>query len=446
MGLVALNALLKFSWLGVNELSGDEPFTVFWATRPLSEFWEMLRTENNPPLYFLLIKAWTWCVPLEEAWLRVPSALFSVFTIWPLFLLSRRLGNTGMAAVACLLFTLNNHQYAFAHEVRAYPLLLLLTALAAWLVVRGRGSSSSRATVTLAVVLAMLVWTHFFGWLVIGLLGICVLVLQELREERRRVLLASMIAVVAFLPYGFIFFQRAGESIAQGTWVDPHGPEEIWHMVRRWSNQPMVTLLLLLPLLVVLVRERARPYALRFALLWWLVPLIGLWLVQWWVPAYVDRYLLFASIGFYLAVAYALVSVMSTGWVRWVAPVIGIAAMSFTFTPWKDSGQHPSRVASQVGAWQRSPEAARILVRPYWYKITLWAHMDRSREDKAPWIEAWSENYNDARLIPGQGADELILVYLATKEDAGPPGEIEGFRKVEEQQTDALVRVVRYIR
>ena len=29
--LLALNALLKLSWLGVNELSGDEPFTVFWA-------------------------------------------------------------------------------------------------------------------------------------------------------------------------------------------------------------------------------------------------------------------------------------------------------------------------------------------------------------------------------------------------------------------------------
>ena len=85
LALLALNALLKFSWLGVNELSGDEPFTVFWATRPFSEFAVMLRTENNPPLYFLLIRAWTRLVPLEEAWLRVPSALFSILTVWPLF-------------------------------------------------------------------------------------------------------------------------------------------------------------------------------------------------------------------------------------------------------------------------------------------------------------------------------------------------------------------------
>jgi hypothetical protein len=447
LGLLALNTLLKCTWLGVNELSGDEPFTVFWATRPFAEFASMLRTENNPPMFFLLIKAWTHCVPLEEAWLRVPSALFSVLTVWPLFLLARRLGNGQMALVACLLFTLNNHQYAFAHEVRGYSLLLLLTALAAWLVVRGPGGSAVRSTALLAAVFTAVAWTHFFGWLVIGLLGVCVMVFPELREERRRVLLASIIAIVAFLPYGFIFFQRAGESIAHGTWVDPHGPEEIWHMVRRWSNQPVVTLLLVVPLLLVLVRERLRPYALRFALLWWLLPLLGLWLVQWWVPAYVDRYLLFASIGFYLAAGYALTNLVSKGWSRWVATVIAVAAMAFTFTPWRDNGQYPSHVAAQVRAWQRSPEVPPVLVRPFWYKTTLWAYMDRSREGKAPWLQAWSENYNDAQgLMPIDEADELILVYTAATEESGPRPMIDGFHHMEEQQADGLVRVARYAR
>lgn len=447
LGLLALNALLKFSWLGVNELSGDEPFTVFWATRPLNEFWQMLRTENNPPLYFLLIKAWTGCVPLEEAWLRVPSALFSVLTVWPLFLLARGLGDTAMAVAASLLFTFNNHQYGFAHEVRGYSLLLLLTTLAAWLVVRGVGSHPVRSTTMLPVVFGALVWTHFFGWLVIGLLGICVHVLPELRDERRRFLFASLIAVGVFLPYGLIFFQRAGESIAHGTWVDPHGPEEIWHMVRRWSNQSVVTLLLLLPLLLVLFRERLRPFALRFALLWWLLPLIGLWLVQWWVPAYVDRYLLFASVGFYLGTGYAVTNTVRTGTGRWAAPVVAIAAMALTFTPWKDNDQHPSRVAVQVRAWQGLAAKFPVLVHPFWYKPTLWAHMDRSVDSVAPWSQAWSEQYNDASgMTHVEACDSLILVYMAAKEDAGPPQEVEGLRKVEERQADVFVRVALYTR
>ncbi len=447
LGLLALNALVKFSWLGTNELSGDEPFTLFWATRPMSEFSAMLRTENNPPLYFLLIKVWTWFVPLEEAWLRLPSALFSTLTVWPVFLLARKLGGLSMAAITCSLFTLNNHQYAYAHEVRGYSLFLLLAAVAAWLAVRGAGRSPRWSLITMAAVFTLMVWTHFFGWLVIGLIGLCAIVLLELREQRRRVLLAAAIAALAFLPYGLIFFQRAGESIAQGTWVKPHGAEEIWHMVRRWSNQPVVTLLLLVPLLVVIIRHRLASFPLRFALLWWLVPLFGLWAVQWLVPAFVDRYLLFASLGFYLAVGYALANLISNGWAQWAAPVVGVAAMAFTFTPWKDNGQHPSRVAAQVRAWQRSPDSPPVLVRPFWYKTTLWAHLDRSLDRPAPWRQPWSESYNDADGgVDLETTQQIILVHMAPVDETVDQPVFAGFRPVEERQVDPLVRVARYER
>lgn len=68
--LLALNALLKFNWLGVNELSGDEPFTVYWSLRGLPGILHMLQGENNPPLYFLIMKAWASVVPLEPARMR----------------------------------------------------------------------------------------------------------------------------------------------------------------------------------------------------------------------------------------------------------------------------------------------------------------------------------------------------------------------------------------
>lgn len=447
IALLAVSALLKSAWLGRNELGGDEPFTVFWATRPMSEFLEMLRTENNPPFYFLLIKAWIGHAPLEEAWLRVPSALFSALTVWPLFLLGRALGGRSTAVITCLLFLFSNHQYAYAHEVRAYSLLLLLTVLSMWLVLRGPAGSTRRSTMMLAAVFAAMAWTHFFAWLIIGLCCSCVLLLPELRESRRRVLVSSLIAAAAFLPYAFIFFQRAGESIAQGTWVRPHGPEEIWHMVRRWSNQPVVTLLLLIPLVAEVVRDRLRPLALRFALLWWLVPLIGLWLVQPWVPAYVDRYLLFASPGFYLAVGYGLTHVFDAPKARVLAPVLGVLAMLATFTPWKRKDQRPALVAAQVKLWQRPSGAVPVLVRPFWYKTTLWAHLDRSRDDRPPWSQAWSERYNDATEAQGEEeADEMIVVYMAApSEDTARPV-FAGFRWSEERQADPWVRVARYVR
>src|SRR6185295_8921665 len=100
-GLLLLNLALKLSWLGVNELAGDEPFTVHWSQQPFGVMLNMLREENNPPLYFLLIKWWSAIAPFEPAWLRVPSAVFSALTVWPLFLLTRRLSGSITALVAC---------------------------------------------------------------------------------------------------------------------------------------------------------------------------------------------------------------------------------------------------------------------------------------------------------------------------------------------------------
>jgi uncharacterized membrane protein len=442
--LLLLGAALKFSWLGASPLNGDEPFTLFWATRPWGEFTAMLRTENNPPLYFLLVRAWVALVPWSEAWLRLPSAVFSVLTVWPLYLAARSMGGSAMAVCAGLLFTLNNHQYIYAHELRGYSLLLLLAVVAIRLLLREARGPGWWSAGLLGLVFAGLVWTHFFGWLVIGLCLLCSLVLPELRAARRRTFLATCIAAVAFLPYAYIFFSRAGESIAQGTWVGPQGIDEIWHMIRRWSNQPVVTILLLMPVVVVLVRERLSALALRFGLLWWLVPLVGLWVVQWWVPAYLDRYLLFASPGFYLATAYGLVHCDPGGHVRWLAPVVGVLGMVITFTPWKTNGNQPDRVAAQVRTWQEENAGRPVVVRPFWYKPTLWAHMERSPAP-APWLDPWSERYDDARL-PGPLEDRgsFILVYAspATGDEDAPA--FPGFHVQADRRCDRLMHVALY--
>ncbi|MBL0046014.1 MAG: glycosyltransferase family 39 protein [Flavobacteriales bacterium] len=445
--LLAMNALLKFSWLSVNDLSGDEPFTVYWSRQPIAALFEMLRTENNPPLHFLLVKMWGLFTPMEENWLRVPSASFSILTIWPLFLLARKISDRWAALVACLLFTLNNHQYIYSHEVRGYSLLLLLSVLALWLLVRD-ASARPRQWILLSLVFVGLVYTHFFGWLVIGLLGICVFVLRELRPAKSTWIIAAILALVSYLPYGIVFFHRASESIVAGTWVRSHHAEEIWHMVRRWSNQPVVTLILLFTVVFVVVKDRVRHIAMRFGLLWMLVPLVGLWLLQWKVPVYVDRYLLFASPGFYLLAGHALVHAITTARWRWVLPATGVVSMAFTFTPWKDNGQHPSQAAKQVLAWQRSNTDPRVLVFPPWYKLTMQWHLDKSSFLNPPWSDYFSPAMNDKQgLGSNPGASGLIVVRQGGAEielEAGGLPQGPPFVLADSTNTDDRVRVYRF--
>ncbi|MFN9327622.1 MAG: hypothetical protein ACK6A5_19805, partial [Flavobacteriales bacterium] len=72
-----LNLALKLAWLGVNELAHDEPFTVFWSQATWERLGTRFRSENNPPLEFLLITAWRALVPFEAAWRRFPAAVCS---------------------------------------------------------------------------------------------------------------------------------------------------------------------------------------------------------------------------------------------------------------------------------------------------------------------------------------------------------------------------------
>jgi len=386
--LIAFGLVVKLLWLDVNELAHDEPFTVYWSQRPLPELWAMLRTENNPPLYFLLIKAWSAIVPFEAAWLRVPSALFSALTVWPLFLLARRMGGPLVAVIASLLFTLNNYHYGFAHEVRAYSLFALLVVSGMWLLWRAKDhpERANRTMLALAVINVGMVYTHFFGWLAIGLQLVVVLLLSEFRPVRRRFLIGLLITAVCSTPYALIFLGRLSQSVTHGTWLEAPVPEELYNMIWRWSNAPVLAVAFLAIIAVGLFRSRAVSLEIRFALLWTFLPLFGMFLVSFVVPIFLDRYLVYAAPGFALLVALSIGGLHVPMRASNALVAIVMVGMAFTFTPWKDSGRHPSRVVAQVNKWASVDHTFHVVPRWYWLNYLAAEDLDQLKEDQTPLI------------------------------------------------------------
>ncbi|MBX2979297.1 MAG: glycosyltransferase family 39 protein [Flavobacteriales bacterium] len=382
--LVALNAALKLLWLGVNDLAHDEPFTIYWSQRPLQEFFAMLTAENNPPLHFLLTKFWSHLGPFNATWLRVPSALASALTVWPLFLLAKRIANTHVALVAALLFTFSNYHYGFAHEVRAYALFTLLATLGMWLLVRGRNKSDHgvRAMLGLSALNTVLVYTHFFGWLAVGVQVLVVLLLPGFRQQRRSYLIGVLVTLGWFSPYLRIFLLRAGSSVSQGTWLEPPVAEELYNMVWRWSNAPLLAVIFLLLVVAAGVRDRMRSEAFRLALIWSLLPLLGMFLISQWVPLFLDRYLVYAAPGFALLVALS--------WDRLQLPQRigqGLAAalvlgMAFTFRPWEAAPRQPSKVVAAVEAYSGARTDLQVVPAWYWLNYLAVADLEALRSDQ----------------------------------------------------------------
>lgn len=372
--LLLLNLVLKCSWLGADALSNDEPFTVYWSQRPWSALWPMLATENNPPLYFLLIKAWSAWVPFEAAWLRVPAAVCSALVVVPLYLLGHGLGHRRAGLIAALVFTFCNYHFGYAHEVRAYALFTLLATVNMWLLVRERSGSGWRAAIVLGAVNALMVYTHFFGWLMVGVQLAVLLALPNKRRNLRTYAKALAITVLAYLPYASVFLSRMGQSVTKGTWLERPPVEEIYNMLWRWSNAPVMVVLFLAIIVLASLKDRLRSAGLRVALTWTFVPLFGMFLASFAAPMFLDRYLVYAAPGFALLVGVAAHIALPKGtpghWLGAV-PVLG---MLITFTPWKGSGRAPEKVVAQAETWCAAD--CRMDVRPSWYRLNYNAAKD----------------------------------------------------------------------
>lgn len=389
LALVLLNAVLKLCWLGVNELSGDEPFTVFWSQQKVGDLLEMFKEENNPPLFFFLMKWWSAVTPYEVPWLRVPSAVFSALAVWPLFLLARRHAGVWTAAAACALFTFCNEHYTYAHEVRAYSLLTLLSITGMWQVDR-LARNGPRAVLWLALVNSALVYTHFMGWAAIGIQFLCTLLVPEWRAAHKRWLMATGVAMVLFLPYGWLFVQRVSASVAQGTWLTAPAWDEPYSMLWRWSNAPVITVAFIAVVVFGLWKSKVKGTLERVALLWCGVPLVGLFLLSFIVPLYLDRYLVWAAPGFAVLVAVC-VAHLGKEAVAKAGLAVACAAILVKFVPWKSNGLRPSAVEEQMRAWGRI-HADACFITPYWYSLTLTSasELDALKGDGAYITKCWA--------------------------------------------------------
>src|SRR5690606_15669266 len=97
-----------------------------------------------------------------------------------------------------LLFIFSSYHTGFAHEVRAYSLFALLATTSIWQLYR---SSTGKPATWLVVVNILMIYTHFFGWLMIGIQFLCVAGLREWRSQLRKFLLSLVPVLIAFLPY-----------------------------------------------------------------------------------------------------------------------------------------------------------------------------------------------------------------------------------------------------
>jgi hypothetical protein len=230
--LIAIAFVLARLWrLTSSCLWFDEIFSVHAARHTWAGLVKFAAADIiHPPLFYALLKVWIAIGGEYILWLRLLPFFISVATILPFALLCRELNlRPAETNLAFLLMAVSGFQIKYAQEVRMYSPLLLLSILSIWLFLRFLKYSSARKhLITLTAINLLLVYTHYYGWVLLAVEGSIVLISR--RKQVFKFLLSVAVLLLAYVPwiYEVAVSREPGRGVAQNLgWIPRPGFRDV---------------------------------------------------------------------------------------------------------------------------------------------------------------------------------------------------------------------------
>jgi mannosyltransferase len=199
LGLTLLGAALRFGTLNVQSVWLDESATMILVHRGLSGMLSHLSSsESTPPLYYILVWAWTKVFGAGPIGFRSLSALAGTLTIPVLYAAGREISpRVGLWAAALAAF--NPAMFYYSQEARAYALLILFAGVAFVLWQRALRIPDRRHLAMWAGASALALLTHYFAAFLF--VGEAVILARRVGRRRAWAPIGAVVLVgVALLP------------------------------------------------------------------------------------------------------------------------------------------------------------------------------------------------------------------------------------------------------
>lgn len=275
----------------------------------------------HPPLFYVILKIWIAIGGEGLFWLKVLPVLFSMATVLPALLLCRELRmrpaatNTALALVA-----FNGYLIHYSQEVRGYAPLVFFAVTSVLLFIRWRSRKASAGgyAVALFLVNLLLIFTHYYGWLVVA--GEALAVLSAARHLLRPFALLVCALCLAFLPWALLVARVAADAPPVADWLPRPGVRGLAYLYQNlhgkqpWPGALGTGMLLFVLPVAVYCWQVVRSWAViaeseklvfRYVVLFAFFPVAVLFLASEVLPRsfFIDRYLIFVAVPYLLAVA-----------------------------------------------------------------------------------------------------------------------------------------------
>lgn len=349
-------ALIRLRGLTASCLWFDEIFSVH-ATRHTWEGLLAFAAEDivHPPLFYLLLKIWIAIGGESLVWLRLFPVLASVIALAPFVLLCRSLKlSTPVINTAVWLMAVSAYLIKYAQTLRMYSLLMLFGLTSLWLFQRQMSAARAshiRFDWPLFAVNLLLIYTHYYGWMVIAVEVLCLALFARKQRRQRLAMFALHLAglIVCFTPWAWAVIEaitRQQRGLHQNIgWAPRPALRDAanfflaLHEIPRFRwNVATGLVLFLLPLAALLLKrllERLRGQSLPIEeterdAMWWLVsavclPVVTAFLLSRILPQSIwgVRHLIFVAPLYFALIAQGLLSIPPrVAWLRTAALLV----------------------------------------------------------------------------------------------------------------------------
>lgn len=226
--LVALFAAARVWGLADCCLDCDEIFSLKFARQSWGGLIAAVADDvSHPPLFYVLLKGWIGVGGESVLWLRLFPALTAIACVVPLLLFCRAL-RLGWAEtnLALALLAMNGFLIEFAQQLRMFDLLQFFALCSLGLFARfAAAPPGDRANLAgLTLVNVLLVYSHYWGWVLIGTEGLYLLIRRRIKVLPFAV--GVMVTVACFVPWVVAVARAAlhhGSAVTQIQWIGVPG-------------------------------------------------------------------------------------------------------------------------------------------------------------------------------------------------------------------------------
>jgi len=334
----------------------------------------MLRLENNPPFFFILLHFWIKIVGISPFSVRFLPMLFSSVTAVLIYIFGNKFLNRRTGITAALIFTFSNYHLTFAHEARVYSLFALLSVLSMIIFFTLRDKRSVVKIIALALINALLLYSHFFGFfLILTQAVICLFINDFRRSSGLSFLLSAVLSFLCYVPYLPMLLFRYNLTLSLGTWVQPPVITDLYTMVWRYSNLPMTTVVFLIiigagTLFFFCRKTKISSHISRSetkaVMLWFFFPYLLMFLISFRQPIFLDRYTIFVSVGYYLLVAACMEFIFRSTYFKAILSALAVILMMLFFTPDVDNKRNLREAVDLVKSVKTNETA--VIICPSW--------------------------------------------------------------------------------